>query len=103
MEPLRDANGYPAEQTLDAIRTWPHDYRALMAFIRPIWKFATAGYWRESDAVTRGHNVRAYTLSTGGWSGNESIIGALCDNTMFWSVCWESSRRGGVYEFEIRK
>lgn len=44
---------------------------------------------------------RHFELHTGGWSGNESIIGALEKNTQFWIFCWVMSKRGGHYWFEI--
>lgn len=40
--------------------------------------------------------------STGGWSGNESIIGAMQKNRMVWNFLWEQSRRGGHYVFDKR-
>ena len=42
------------------------------------------------------------SVSTGGWSGNESIIGAMKENTdylyTFIAFAW---RRGGHYEWRI--
>ncbi len=91
-EPTFDAGGYPTEETLDQISHWPWaDRAALFEFIEEAWEYP--------DYFTR--NGNHYDISTGGWSGNESLIGALQKNWMIWSTCWESSRRGGHYEFEI--
>jgi len=38
-------------------------------------------------------------VSTGGWSGNEELIGAMRMNFILWSQWWWSSRRGGHYVF----
>jgi len=43
-----------------------------------------------------------WTVSSGGWSGCEDVIGALGENTVFWLMCWRSSRRGGHFEFETK-
>lgn len=39
-------------------------------------------------------------LSTGGWSGNEDIIGVL-QKSFFWLAHWKQSSRGGHYIFFI--
>lgn len=92
MEPTFDADGYPTEETLKAIRKWDyHDFKGLMRYCHKAWKYPE--YFIELD----GH----YQVHTVGWSGNESIIGALQDNMMFWAVCWLESRRGGHYLFEV--
>lgn len=91
-----DKDGYPDEEELQAIRTWDwHDLDGLMAFVHDLWTYADCGYWDQQGD--------AYRLSTGGWSGNEDIIEALQENRMFWTLCWVSSRRGGHYEFEVKR
>lgn len=99
-----DPDGYPDEAELERIANWPEsDLQDLFEFIRARWKYAESEYWNEYEvgagpAKTR---VRCYKLSTGGWSGNESLIDALQQNEMAWLVTWWSSRRGGHYEFRI--
>lgn len=85
---------YPTEDDLKKITEWPTDYASLFDFIRSIWNYAEWGFTVDGDT---------YSLSTGGWSGNEEIIGAMRDNQMFWMQAWESSRRGGHYEFQLPK
>jgi len=95
-EPAFDEDGYPTPGTLRTIQHWPYtDPQGLMEYCYKAWRYADLGYWAQ-----RG---RAYKISTGGWSGNESIIDHLMDNKVFWMLCWVSSRRGGHYEFEIPK
>lgn len=90
---------YPSDESLDAIKNWQlNQYIELMNFVKEIWKYPDWG-WEESNHPEGGV---LYTISTGGWSGNEDIINALQDNTMFWLTCWQSSRRGGHYEFHVR-
>lgn len=87
-----DADGYPDEAELQRIREWPHqDCADLLAFVRSLW-WGKWG-WRQ--------NGYRYRISTGGWSGNESLIAAMEDNDMFWMLTWRSSRRGGYYVFEV--
>lgn len=87
-----DSSGYPDEQELRTIREWPEmDLPGLMEFICERWKYAEQGSFIVREGV--------YHLSTLGWSGNEEIIGALQQNRIFWSLCWQVARRGGHYEF----
>lgn len=96
-----DEDGYPTDEALEMIRTWNHDnkFRDLMDFVKNIWWKPEWGWYETVDE--KGHSV--YNISTGGWSGNESIIDALQDNYIFWGFCWEQSRRGGHYIFKIKK
>lgn len=89
-----DTAGYPDDQELARIQAWPHDdFRGLMEFVHSLWHNTEWGW-------TQGRYT-SYHLSTGGWSGNESLIGALQLNTMFWLTCWEKSSKGGHYEFLV--
>ena len=94
-----DKDGYLEQEELDKIASWPAgDYSGLMEYIRDRWTYAKIGYFSVVGTVQKGR----YCLSTGGWSGNEAIIEALQCNAVFWLMCWESSRRGGHYEFEVK-
>lgn len=86
---------YPTEEELKKIQEWPvEDFHGLMAFVKSLWAFDSWGWSQEGDL---------YRISTGGWSGNEDIIGALQENTIFWLFYWQQSARGGHYIFAALK
>lgn len=91
-EPAFEANGDPTEATLKIIEVWPYrDFHTLMEFVRKAW----------SEFGRFELNGHFYILVTGGHSGNEAVIAALSNNQDFWLTCWETSRRGGYYEFAV--
>lgn len=92
-----DKDGYPDDQELKIIEDWPYQsgYDKLMEYVYDRWRYADCGYWCQIDS--------SFQISTGGWSGNESLIQAMEHNRMFWAMCWVSSRRGGQYEFEVKE
>jgi hypothetical protein len=101
-----DEDGYPTAELLDLIEHW--NYLALselFEFIKPLWRFADSGYWKECESIDEitGKKSYCYHLSTAGWSGNESIIHAMQVNRLVWSLTWVQSRRGGHYIFELRE
>ena len=86
------------------IRAWSaSDHVGLMSYLRSIWAYVAWG-WTETQDVDVyskcAYNV--YDISTAGWSDNEALIEALEDNSCFWAMCWEQSRRGGYYIFRVR-
>jgi hypothetical protein len=82
---------YPPEEFLEQLQNAPYeDFHAIMASIKPHWEFSEWGWKQDGDI---------YYLSTGGWSGNEEIISALQQNTMFWLMYWMRESRGGHYIF----
>jgi hypothetical protein len=101
-EPTFDTDGYPTEETLDVIRKWEYNsergFADLLAYVRGAWKYGDE-YVKGSYG---GEFVYKYEMHTFGWSGNEDLIGALKDNTLFWALCWQESRRGGHYKFEAQ-
>lgn len=91
------SNEYPREDELKRIESWPipNDVRGLLDFIRHLW-------WQpEWGFILKGKRKLKLELHTGGWSGNEDIIGALLKNILFWDLYWVQSIRGGHYYFEI--
>ena len=93
--PEFDTMGYPTDDTIKAIAEWPYKdeggFEGLLDFVASAWHWPR--YWSRE-----GRTIHA---STGGWSGNESIIAALEENRVFWWMCWQQSRRGGHFVFEI--
>ncbi len=96
---LLDSDGYPTEKALKTIEKWPTDVnriQELFDFIESIWHFPEWGFVRKRKY---GGYVR-YELHTGGWSGNEDLIGAFRSN-LLWSICWRMSKAGGHYYFRV--
>ena len=89
---------YPTEEDLKKIEDWElksfSDLEEFLAFIKSIWWLPDWG-WRQTQ--------RRLYLSTGGWSGNESIISAMKKQFVFWMMHWRLERFGGHYEFEIKR
>lgn len=95
---------YPTEEDLQKILNWSvsipeadknkpikgEPWYPFFDFVESIWWCADWGFRREGNV---------YYLSTGGWSGNESIIDAMQSNFVFWAQWWEQTRRGGHYIF----
>lgn len=103
-----DEYDYPTDAQLRRVRRWKieqnSDFDALMTFVRSLWWSPEWGWSVDARRVREyksGPLQRRYRVSTGGWSGNESLIDALRRNFIFWAVCWRSSRRGGHYVFEV--
>ena len=91
-----DVDGYPTEEFLEYIRgfTMDDNLNEYLAVLQ-------AGWWQnEWGFVYEGQNREILHLHTGGWSGNEDTISVL-QNTMFWGMYWEESRRGGHYTFTL--
>ena len=93
---MLDKDGYPTERSLVFIAEYDcsNGIDNLMQFVEDMWHFGDWGYSRKEDS---------WELHTGGWSGNEDIIGALADNRVFWMLYWEQSRRGGHYLFDLSR
>ena len=93
-----DEDGYPDDEELQDIRDaagfQAADACALLERVRKLW------HWPNYASVTDTGDKLRHEFCTGGWSGNESLIDALQDNTMFWLRWWQLSERGGRYVFE---
>lgn len=93
-----DRDGYPTEETLRIVREWPirsnYGIKHLLRFVEEAW--------RNRFVISRNSQKgrESYIkVATHGWSGNESLIGALRENRVFWALCWLRSERGGGHWF----
>lgn len=107
-EPTFDADGYPTEETLAAIRVWPwQDVNALLDFIAEAWHwpdFVSRELRPEEASIVHAEPEDRYLrLATGGWSGNEDLIAALRENMMARALTWRLTARGGLHIYEFRK
>lgn len=101
---MLDEDGYPTTRALQIIKLWPYDdKKGWFDFIKDIWWATNWGWLEENEPheYKEGKTVHRYHISTGGWSGNESIIKAMQENeNHLWMFTWVQSRRGGHYIFE---
>lgn len=94
---------YPTKEELKRIEEWDwHDLEALAEFVCSLWEYDGCKFedWKK-DEIDR--EYRMLWLATSGWSGNEDIIRALNKNQMFNMICWQSSHRGGLHIYHIKK
>lgn len=92
---------YPTEDELDKVKVWPYnDPHGLLNYLRDLWWQPEWG-WTEYEGKEQGDPVRVVMASTGGWSGNEDLMGALASNFVLYSQMFVSYRRGGHYHLQI--
>jgi hypothetical protein len=58
------------------------------------WLELCASQWNDIGTIRRVGS--RFEFITGGSSGNEGVLSIMERNHVMWSMCWESSRRGGV-------
>ena len=87
-EPTFDADGYPSDETIEAIEKWPvNDFVNCLKFAEKAYQ-KHYGVWKKQDGWIK--------IATGGWSGNESIVYAL-QNQIYWKAFWLAKTIGGAY------
>ena len=94
-----DQDGYPTEETLKRLAAFDPRKDDVIAFTEYLCQNWVNGFPPEWD-----REQGTLKLSTGGWSGCESVIAALRRGNedgiaWYWMLYWYSSRRGGHYEF----
>jgi len=85
---------YPDDEDLEKVENWDYkNFPGLIDYMEEIWS-PYGSITREGELVT---------FATGGWSGNESVIGAAEKNLMFRAMCWEKSERGGLDVYSLER
>ncbi len=117
MDDLLDEDGYPTDKALLLLQHWPPPadwttrwkpyemsrYQDFWALAKQCWNHHY-GTWREGPVTVefplwKGYEECNLYIATGGWSGNEAVIGAIQRNFLVWTQCWRISARGGAYWF----
>jgi len=98
-----DSEGYPDEFELERIEKWDvNDFPELLNYIEDLHIYKD---YIERRIVKEDYKpyrpLLEWHFSTGGWSGNESLIYALLKNWMFKVMWYYSWRTGGHYVFRI--
>jgi hypothetical protein len=104
---MPDQDRYPTDEELAKIEEWDFSsgFDKWFEFIRTCWWMPDWGwseYPDEEDPNYPGRKHTRYEISTGGWSGNEDIIGAMRANFVCWGQTWRVHRVGGHYTFWAR-
>lgn len=101
IEPEFDADGYPTEETLNALEESDGtDFEAIAQFLVNAWYYPNyiKLYTAKAHPVLQSGKRRRLRMSTGGWSGNEDLIYHLPQ--MFTTLYFREEHRGGHYLFE---
>lgn len=94
----RMPDGYPTEDFLSWIRAYDVLKLGPWGLIRSL-----QAEWKYPEYIRWHPKTRTLKISTGGWSGHESIMQALCENAMFFPIYWRATVSGGHHTFRIRK
>lgn len=101
---FNDDDGYPTDELLEFISALEipfskKDVIDLLDLVKDMWSYPE----RANQKVVShwGEPYRKYTFSTGGWSGNESLIDAVLEIDFFKSLYLKKWEAGGYYEFMI--
>lgn len=98
-EPVFDTEGYPSKETLAFISNNGYD-GAIFSFAEKAYN-KHYGSWKlikhyKQNLLVFEKPYTALRITTGGYSGNESIIKALKEGCI-WRYAWEASFKGGLY------
>jgi len=87
-EPTFDCDGYPSDETLEAIENWPmEDFKNCLKFAEKAYQKGY-GVWKKEEGWIK--------IATGGWSGNESVVYAL-QKQIYWNMLFIAKLCGGAY------
>ena len=99
-EPTFDRDGYPTDETLDAITNWPSNTKDEVNQVIPF--IASAWHYPEMAKETR---PGLWVFATGGWSGNEDLIHSLRQHRYAGlTLAWNSLHLpGGLHVYALTK
>jgi len=97
-EGMGEMNDYPSERFLGWIETYDVLKDGPCDLVRVI-----KAEWQWSDYIRWYPRTKTLKVSTGGWSGHESIMVALQKNILFFPIFWRATVAGGHYTFRLKE
>ncbi len=97
-----DTDGYPTEESLEQLSKVLSDTdhkKAIDAFYAALEENFYPDFCGHAKVEVRGETIDVFEYHTGGWSGNESIIGVL-KKSPFFSFLLQRYDSGGHYYFK---
>ena len=97
-------DGYPTEASLERLRKALRDQdvrKAVEAFYAALKENRWPNFCGPERVEVRGEVMEVWGYHTGGWSGNEDIIGVLQESWM-WGWLLERYDAGGHYYFKLK-
>ena len=72
---------YPTDEQLDIIKNWDvEDIEGCLRYVGSLWH--RNGRWKAGNGF--------FVFATGGWSGNEALLGALEESEIWPIIFWDS-------------
>ena len=87
-----DSDGYPEEEDILRVKNLGSEFREGAETMLDLFEASRIGSGAFQDDGS-------LVLHTGGWSGNEELIGAAMES-FWWMRFWHSTTRGGHYVFK---
>lgn len=102
-EPTFNRDGEPSKNTLTIIEKWEPNfsgilYADLFDFLKQCWSQEYGAIYESKDDA----DDSVICFSTGGWRNNELIEIAMSKNSLFHTLAWESSHRGGLSKYSSK-
>lgn len=91
---------YPTQAEIERLLGFvgtPHEF---VTYVNSIWHWDMISIQTGDDGYSETHPYLEVRMVTGGWSGNEEIIGTI-EKTMFGFAFWWSSNRGGLHIYRV--
>lgn len=105
MEITFDAQGYPTEESLEAIAKIECNTtlkrKQILDEVFDAWNLSYGTAKRIDKRYGPNNFTCKYTFTTGGWSGNECLITAIKENFSLWVRVWVESSRGGKVKLVV--
>jgi hypothetical protein len=96
-----DKHGYPDENDLKEVRILSGSFKEegsnlnvfqLIETLQELWRWENYIDFHKTDKEW------SLQISTGGWSGHETVMSEL-EGSLFWFMHWQKSLRGGHFWF----